>query len=136
MDSEHTTKASHEDGNSTKSDVPNPIDIDWMIRMFGMEAARKLVTNVIDCTNVDIQQLQAALDNKDRTEVLAIAHKLVGSCGSLRAGELHAESKVLNKKGVDADWDTVSKLCSNVMCAFERLKVHSIAFLENSVIEE
>jgi signal transduction histidine kinase/CheY-like chemotaxis protein/HPt (histidine-containing phosphotransfer) domain-containing protein len=133
---ESTMDSSHKVGSATRADSCNPIDIDWMIRMFGVAAARKLVTNVIDCTNIDMQELQAALGNKDRKEVLAISHKLVGSCGSLRAGELHAESKVLNKEGIDADWEKVSELCSNVMAAYERLKKQAIVFLENSVGEE
>lgn len=133
---EATVDTSHVSASATRSESCNPIDIDWMIKMFGMAAARKLVTNVIACTNVDMQELQAALENKDRKEVLAIAHKLVGSCGSLRAGELHAISKILNNEGVNADWDELSKLCGKVLDAYERLKEQSIAFLENSSSEE
>ncbi len=110
----------------------NAIDIDSLIGMFGVESVRKLVGNLVATTDDVMQELQAALESKNRDVILAIAHKLAGSCGTLRAAELAAMSEKLNAVADSENWDALSERCSRIQTAYARLKNESTAFMEAS----
>lgn len=98
--------------------------------MFGVESVRKLLLNLIATTDEVMKELQTALDNGNRDGIEAIAHKLVGSCGTLRAWDLHAQSKELNAVADTEQWAALSERCNNIKTAYARLKNESLAFVE------
>ncbi|MBS1956034.1 MAG: response regulator [Cyanobacteria bacterium SZAS-4] len=117
---------------SVKSDVLSTIDLDSLIRMFGVASVCKLLLNLIATTDVIMKELQITLESKDRERLSALSHKLIGSCGTLRAWELHALSKELHAAVDTEKWDDLNKKCADIQSAFARLKNKSLAFVEDS----
>ena len=98
------------------------VDVASLVVMFGDEIVRELLTKLIETTDEALQSFQTGLENRDREMMFAISHKLIGSCGTLKAQELHLLSIKLNEQARTADWDVLKEICNEITDAYARVK--------------
>lgn len=85
------------------------IDIPGLESMFGLKAVRKLVKIFKVETEQSMTKLESALECRDEETIQAVAHRLRGSCATMRARTMATLSSQLELNARSQNWEDLSK---------------------------
>lgn len=119
-----------QENSSSSSEGDCAIDIEALVRMFGVKSVRRLLVTFIADTEQSMQAIDKSLEDQDRASMQAVAHKMIGSCGTFRAKRLHSLCDQLDTASRTEDWLLIRALCGEITEEFSNVLFESKEFLE------